>query len=256
MPVDADTATCLNCGEPMRGCYCAECGQKDIGERLDLKIFMATFMEALTEFDGRLWRSLRELVRNPGQVAVNYIGGARASYINPVRLFIASFAVYVGLGALTGSQDIIAQGAIFLDGDYADRELAELISDAVITTISSQFDLVIFLTVPLFALVIRWQYWWANRNYVEVLCFILMVFGIGYLLAIPVSLVQHAIEQYSSVPKNVIIGYFFLIGARTFFALTWPAAVVMASLSGLFYAGISIGMVTAIAGVRVLFGNL
>jgi len=43
--------------------------------------------EALTEFDSRFWRTLRKLVVNPGAVALRYIQGSRADFINPIRFF-------------------------------------------------------------------------------------------------------------------------------------------------------------------------
>ncbi|MBV1901783.1 MAG: DUF3667 domain-containing protein, partial [Kordiimonadaceae bacterium] len=77
------------------------------------------FIEAITNTDFRLWHTLRDIVRNPGLVALKYIHGARLTYINPIQFFIWTFALYVGFLAAVGWFDTdIGQGMdVTIDGD-------------------------------------------------------------------------------------------------------------------------------------------
>jgi len=98
---------CLNCGAPLTGPYCAECGQKAHVHR-SLGAFMGDFVAGLLNFEGKFWRTLPMLAWCPGDLTRRYIAGERARFISPVALYLFTvflmFAVLNFTGALGSGQ--------------------------------------------------------------------------------------------------------------------------------------------------------
>jgi len=85
---NSDRETCSNCGSPMAGEYCSVCGQS---RRHFLRFFPAVvgdFIAETFEIDGRLSRTLRTLLLQPGKLTNEYIAGRRVHYSPPVRFYL------------------------------------------------------------------------------------------------------------------------------------------------------------------------
>lgn len=88
-------ATCANCGEAMHGEYCVACGQRRFRpEHRRFAHLVAESVGAITDLDGRLWRSIRALMLQPGRIARDWIDGRRTYWISPVRLFLLANLIY------------------------------------------------------------------------------------------------------------------------------------------------------------------
>lgn len=81
---------CLNCEAPITGAYCAACGQRAEDRTVGLRLLVADALEDLTNLDGRLFRTFRELLSRPGFVASEYVRGRRARYFTPFRTYLAA----------------------------------------------------------------------------------------------------------------------------------------------------------------------
>lgn len=95
-------SACANCGAALAGEYCVDCGQRRFRpqDRRLAHLLGETF-GALTDFDGRLWRSLRALMLQPGRIASDWFEGRRAAWISPVRLFLLANLIYFIAPVLT-----------------------------------------------------------------------------------------------------------------------------------------------------------
>lgn len=62
---------------------------------------LGEFFGALTDFDSRIWRSLRATLFQPGRVARDWIDGRRARWISPTRLFLLANLLYFFAPGLT-----------------------------------------------------------------------------------------------------------------------------------------------------------
>lgn len=92
-PMPADPGkTCANCGTPLLGHFCHECGQQG---HLHNKLghLLHEFVEGIAHFDGRLWRTLPLLAWNPGRLSRDWIEGKRARYVAPLHIFL--FALFL-----------------------------------------------------------------------------------------------------------------------------------------------------------------
>lgn len=85
---------CLNCGATVQGRYCQACGQENVEVKESFMHLIVHFIEDLTHFDGKLWKTAKLLLFKPGALTQLYMDGKRASYIHPIRMYIFISAVF------------------------------------------------------------------------------------------------------------------------------------------------------------------
>ena len=78
---------CENCHTPLQGAFCHQCGQSAHNPNKHLGHAVEEVFESFWHLDGRIFRTLRELLI-PGKVAANYLRGQRVGYVQPLRLFV------------------------------------------------------------------------------------------------------------------------------------------------------------------------
>lgn len=79
---------CRNCGAALYGEYCYACGQPRVGWVRRVRELTADFIDVAFNLDARFFRTLLTLFFRPGRMTVEYLGGARARYATPFRLFL------------------------------------------------------------------------------------------------------------------------------------------------------------------------
>ena len=85
---------CLNCGTTVQGRFCQQCGQENVEVKENFSHLLMHFIEDLTHFDGKLWKTLKLLLFKPGKLTQFYMDGKRASYIHPIRMYLFISAVF------------------------------------------------------------------------------------------------------------------------------------------------------------------
>jgi len=91
---------CENCGAALQGEFCHACGQSAHNPLHNLKHALEEVFESFWHLDGRVFRTLRDLLV-PGRVACNYLTGQRVRYIQPLRLFLVLIVLTFFVGRLT-----------------------------------------------------------------------------------------------------------------------------------------------------------
>lgn len=85
---------CLNCGATVQGRFCQSCGQENVEVKESFMHLIMHFIEDLTHFDGKLWKTAKLLLFKPGSLTKLYMEGKRASYIHPIRMYLFVSAVF------------------------------------------------------------------------------------------------------------------------------------------------------------------
>lgn len=100
------TENCLNCGEVLRGQHCAHCGQRARVRVLSLGSLVRDLFGDLTNFDSRLWRTLKPLAFRPGHLTVEFLRGRRVHFTPPFRMYLlvsVAFFLAASLGTDVGA---------------------------------------------------------------------------------------------------------------------------------------------------------
>ena len=198
-PVD-----CANCGARLADRYCGHCGQ-DSHTKLSLGHFLHEFVEGLFHIDSTFWRTLRTLLTRPGRLTEQYLGGKRRSYSPPFRSYLVISIVYFILASVLGAsatQVISAGGRPMQASDCAqiaanpgwflrfvpDLEgscVRALTGDqrALTTTVENLLPKVMFVVLPLVALVQFWIFRRQRPLYLENLVFVLHFQTFYYLVS-------------------------------------------------------------------------
>lgn len=85
---------CLNCNARVFGRYCHVCGQENVEPKESAWALVTHFFNDITHFEGKFLTSLRYILFRPGFLAKEYERGRRASYMNPVRMYVFTSAFF------------------------------------------------------------------------------------------------------------------------------------------------------------------
>ena len=85
---------CLNCGTTVHGKYCHICGQENTVPKETFWGMVTHFFNDITHFDGKFFTTLKDLLFRPGFLSAEYIKGRRMSYLNPVRMYVFTSAIF------------------------------------------------------------------------------------------------------------------------------------------------------------------
>lgn len=85
---------CLNCGTVVIGKYCHNCGQENIEPKESVWHLILHFFNDVTHFDGKFFSTLKDLLFKPGFLSREYMRGRRASYLNPIRMYLFTSFVF------------------------------------------------------------------------------------------------------------------------------------------------------------------
>jgi len=176
------TDACLNCGAPITGSYCANCGQARVHTDPTLHEFLHEATHELVHWEGKIPHTLRALFVQPGRLTLDFLAGRRARWLPPLRLYlICSVAFFLSgplvegithrpprhiaqfslrgdksSGALTPAErTALADGlpARVFGIDRLERAAAD--NTKLDRTIDSVFPKAMFVLLPMFALLTR-----------------------------------------------------------------------------------------------------
>lgn len=85
---------CLNCGAQVEGRYCHICGQENTEPHESFWALIQHFIFDLFHFDGKFFESLKYLLFRPGFLTKEYMRGRRLAYLNPIRMYIFTSAIF------------------------------------------------------------------------------------------------------------------------------------------------------------------
>jgi hypothetical protein len=105
---------CLNCEAVVHGRYCHVCGQENTVTKQGVGSLIKHFIYDIFHFDGKFFDTLKYLLIKPGFVPKEYIAGKRISYLDPIRMYLFTSAIFfLVFFSLSSATD----GIIRMDGN-------------------------------------------------------------------------------------------------------------------------------------------
>ncbi len=111
---------CLNCGSPLDGPYCSQCGQAKSARMVPLKEWAGDCIETCFSLDSKLLRTLQRVFFQPGQATLDFAGGRRVAYSGPARVYIIVSAISIAAMTLRGA--FAAESGLVIPGSEPDEE--------------------------------------------------------------------------------------------------------------------------------------
>lgn len=198
-------ASCPNCGTPAAGPYCSTCGQDNRVARLDAARIAKEVFQNLVGWDSALGHTLKGLLRAPGRLAAEYASGRRRRFVNPARFCLLSLALWF-LATRVLFIDPMEASGIRITGSSS--EAAARLAGEVRAFLARHLDVLMFLSLPLRALLLRLFFRRSRRNLAECLVVVLYVAGFGYLLGMLLAPLHK-------------LGYAWVVPARPLLTLVW-----------------------------------
>jgi hypothetical protein len=144
-----EKSKCLNCDAEALRAFCPECGQKQNEPLVSVGHWIGEALDELFSLDGKLLRSLKQLILKPGTLSLFWARGRRTYYVRPLRLYMfCAFLYFFLLPFQDHSDNALAE---FIHGfDQAGPDEHEIGSsfDTIITLLPA---IVAVIMVPLFA---------------------------------------------------------------------------------------------------------
>jgi Protein of unknown function (DUF3667) len=86
---------CENCGAPLTGHYCAQCGQAAIDYRRTIGHVLIDVLNEFLNWDSKFFASIGLLIAKPWQLTNEFVQGKRVRHVHPLRLYLlASIAFF------------------------------------------------------------------------------------------------------------------------------------------------------------------
>ncbi len=221
---------CLNCNAPLAGQYCTDCGQRDKSRMISLWELLKDLVGDVFELDSRIWRTLRPLTFRPGFLTNEYLAGRRMHYTPPLRLYLVLSILFflllptsttvsidgdgeesevageLGLspdescsdveidlgGRLEGFEPLARDWAyaLCIKGEQVQRNPAVFRNELL-----GNLPKMMFLFLPLLALVMKFLYPWSKRYYVEHLLFFVH-FHSYFFLALTITILYGLLPDF------------------------------------------------------------
>jgi hypothetical protein len=214
----------MNCGAPLQGSFCAQCGQEVKPLDPPVRHFIGEFAQELFDVDGRLLRSLRRLFFSPGFLTAEHADGRRKPWLSPLKLYlltsVACFATLAIVGDHGGVQLTSTGDVDATIGEELGFASFDELKAAVDRARAEWIPRVMFVLVPFVAWVVALARRTSRRHYPAHLVFALhvfaAVFGVRALAAALGGLVPAAKAAFTAAVGLYLVGYLYLAFRRAY----------------------------------------
>ena len=91
---DQPLTHCENCGSPLAGEFCAQCGQHAIDYRRSLFRVLLDAADSFLNWDTKFLHSLNVLLLRPWRLTNDFNSGRRARYVHPLRIYLIASIIF------------------------------------------------------------------------------------------------------------------------------------------------------------------
>ena len=91
------TDKCLNCGSPVTGNYCSNCGQETNTGRYGVSTISKDLAKEKFNIKSKHLKTLLQLIISPGKFSREFLSGKRVSYTKPIAFYLFILGIYLVL---------------------------------------------------------------------------------------------------------------------------------------------------------------
>ena len=85
---------CENCGAPLNGPYCAQCGQPAIDYRRSFGSLLLDAADAFFNLDERFLKTFGLLLIKPWRLTNEFVEGKRVRHVHPLRVYLIASVIF------------------------------------------------------------------------------------------------------------------------------------------------------------------
>ena len=93
-PEPPTPANCRNCGAPLSGPFCSECGQEVADRPATLSGFLRESFEDVFSLHSRTLTTFYHLLFKPGSLTEAYFSGKKSRYAPPIQVYLVAAAIF------------------------------------------------------------------------------------------------------------------------------------------------------------------
>jgi hypothetical protein len=79
---------CENCGAPMAGPFCAQCGQHAVDYRRSFRHVIGDVLDSFLNWDSKFFATIAWLITRPWHLTNQFLAGRRVRYVHPLRVYL------------------------------------------------------------------------------------------------------------------------------------------------------------------------
>src|SRR5947207_3308753 len=114
---------CENCGAPLHGHWCGQCGQPAIDYRRSFRHVIVDLLDEFLNWDSKFFRTIGLLLVRPWKLTNEFLAGHRVRYVHPLRLYLLASILFF-FAVNYGAKDLRLQ-----PGKLSPKDRAELEAD-------------------------------------------------------------------------------------------------------------------------------
>jgi hypothetical protein len=85
---------CENCGAPLHGHWCAQCGQPALDYRRSFRHVIVDVLDSFLNWDSKFFATLGLLISKPWRLTNDFLAGKRVRYVHPARLYLLASILF------------------------------------------------------------------------------------------------------------------------------------------------------------------
>lgn len=151
---------CKNCNQLITANFCANCGQKKF-KRIDKKYIWEELQYTVFHTNKGLLYSLKNILKNPGKTAKEFIEGNRVNHYKPILLVfvLSGIATFISFKVLNLKEIMSAY--------FSQQHINSNFMGDIMSFMSSYSSILMLLYVPLFAITTKIAFRKWGHNYYE-----------------------------------------------------------------------------------------
>lgn len=233
---------CKNCGTPLQGPYCHNCGQKTTDLNQSFGSFIVEYLANAFQLDTRLLPTFKEMIIHPGKLTQEFFKGRINSYVHPLKMNMFMLVIVIAIVALF----------IKPSTNISDDQTNAVLSSDLSSMIQTYLPIFILLMTPVLGLVVQLFNLRKKRPFMEHFVFALHFAAFMEMFIVLKMIVTHFCNNaWIDIFFYAVMVLYLMLSLRRVYAGTgWKGAFFKSVAIVFFY---FVAMIVAIVLVALLF---